>query len=122
MTEEFKPARSATGQFLPGHSGAKRRGSKKKITERMLLEFAEYDEKGGNTPVRVWLDILSGKCEDRLSEMSAKDSFAVVLKASELLAKYVYDASYETEEAANKLEMSTEQITALKAAFPGFKK
>ncbi|MGL5100705.1 MAG: hypothetical protein ACRC6B_11890 [Fusobacteriaceae bacterium] len=112
---------NTTGRFLPGTSGRKK-GSKSKITERMLIEFMEFDDAGGNTPFKLWRDILAGKHEDRLNEMPSKDSWAIVMKASELMAKYVYDASFETDEAAAKLEMSVEQIEALKSAFPGFKK
>lgn len=119
---EFKPQRSPTGQFLPGHSGAKKRGSKKKITEDMLLEFVEYRDRGGVTPMRLWRDILDGVHNDKLDEMPMKEAMAIMMKASELMAKYVYDASYETDEAAAKLEMSVEQIEALKSAFPAFKR
>lgn len=110
-----------SGRFMPGNSG-RPKGSKSKITQKMLTEFMEYDDKGGNTPFKLWRDILDGKYQDRLDEMGPKDAWTIIMKASELLAKYVYDASFDTEEAADKLEMSSEQIEALKNAFPGFKK
>lgn len=121
-TEVFAPQRNEKGHFLPGHGGAKKRGSKKKITEAMLLEFVEYRDAGGITPMRLWRDILNGVHNDKLDEMPMREAMAITMKASELMAKYVYDASYETDEAAAKLDMSIEQIEALKSAFPGFKK
>lgn len=121
-TEVFAPQRNEKGHFLPGHGGARKRGTKNKITQRMLNEFVEYDEKGGTTPFKLWRDILDGKYQDRLDEMAPKDAWAIIMKASECMAKYIYDASYNTDEAENKLEMSLDQINALKAAFPHFKK
>lgn len=114
---KFDPPRNAKGHFLPGHGGAKHRGSKKKITEKMLKQFADMEEEGKLTPFQFWTDILHGKYDEFLRLMDYKDHFNYKMKASELLAKYVYDASYNTEE-AEKPAMSEAQIQALKAAFP----
>lgn len=112
---------NTTGRFVAG-TGGRRKGSKGKITQKMLTEFMEYDDAGGNTPFKLWRDVLDGKHDDQLNEMGARDGWNIRMKAAECLAKYVYDASFETDEAASKLEMSLEQINALKAAFPQFKK
>lgn len=119
---KFVPQRNEKGHFLPGHSGAKKRGTKNKITQKMLNEFVEFEEAGGTTPFKLWRDILNGKYEDRLDEMAPKDAWAIIMKASEYMAKYIYDASYETDEAAAKLEMSAEQIDAIKNAFSHLKR
>lgn len=117
-----KSQRDANGRFLPGIGGGRPKGSKNRITEKMLLEFMEFDDKGGVTPFKLWRDLLSGKYDDQLDLMPSKDAWTIRMKASECMAKYVYDASYETDEAAAKLEMSIEQINALKSAFPSFAK
>lgn len=121
MTEQFKPERDGAGRFLPGHSGAKKRGTKRRITERMLIQFSDLEEKGGTTPFKLWEDVLSGKYDGDFERMTADKAWTIRLKAAECMAKYVYDASYDTEE-AESVSMSVEQIEALKAAFPQFKK
>lgn len=116
-TYKFDPPRNARGHFLPGHGGAKHRGSKKKITEKMLKEFSKLEEEGKLTPFQFWTGILHGEYDSFLELMDYKDSMNYRFRASENIAKHVYDASFNTQE-AEKPEMTEEQISALKAAFP----
>lgn len=113
--------RTSTGRFAPGHKGFKKGGTKHRITTNMLLEWEQLSLKDDYvTPVRFWTDILNNKVS--LDDMNSKESMTIKLKAAELLAKYIYETTLGTEELESKLEITSQQIDALKSAFTVFDK
>lgn len=120
MSEVVNKERDAKGKFLPGHGGRKP-GIKQRLTVKMLERVEEYNQQGKTTPVDYWLAILNNDPLLRLDELAMKDYHTVKLKAAESLAKYIYDPSFNTEE-AESMRLSPEQIEALKGAFPQFKR
>lgn len=75
-------------------------GIKGRITSRALKKYEhlmnQYSDDG--ELIQFWVDIVSGK-KPELYEMSHKDQVAARLRASELLSKYVFDASFDSVEA-----------------------
>lgn len=120
MSEETVQ-RNAKGQFLPGSKAhTLRTNHKRRITGRMIDQFVKCEARGDVTPFIFWMDILNGRWLG-MEEMSARYRINAQLDAAKNLARYVYDASFETEE-AEKIGLTAEKVEALKAAFPEFAK
>lgn len=112
--------RRPDGTFLPG-AGGRRKGYKNTITEAMLKQYAAYEQEYPHaTPIAYWCSLLKGEVD--MTSVQLKDQITIKMKAAEYIAKYVYDSSFDTEEVSTKLEMTSEQIEALKAAFPSLAK
>lgn len=109
--------RESNGRFAPGNPGGPKRSvsTKARITRRMLDKFDASLDKGGASPVDLWKSILDGTWQG-LEELSAKDVITFQLKAADSLAKYVYDASFQTEE-AETTKMTPEQLEVLRGYF-----
>lgn len=114
--------RNEKGQFVPGSNGigGRRKGSKHRITTRMLEKYEALEIEGKIiTPFDFWIDLLNDKID--LSDMPAKEAMTLRNKAAENIAKYVYDHSLGNEDTEAVAQLSPDQIQALKSAFPVFK-
>lgn len=84
-------------------------GIKGRITSRALKKYEHlinsYSDDG--ELIQFWFDIVSGK-RPELYEMAHKDQVAARLRASELLSKYVLDASFDSVEAEEEKRTKAE--------------
>lgn len=114
--EEVEKRNFENMKFGPGNQAGKARGKvKQRITTKILNQFEADAENGRKTPYSFWMAILNDEVD--FTDVKQRDVLTLQLKAAEHLARFVYDASFETEE-AEAIKMSPEQIAALKAAFP----
>lgn len=119
MSDEIE--RNSKGQFMPGSKAwTKRTGKKRNITSLMLDQFVRCEKRGDVTPFVFWMDLINNRWPG-MESMSYRYRINAQLDAAKNLAKYIYDASYDTEE-AEKMGLTAEKVEALKAAFPEFAK